>query len=161
MHGLNGKQMINHIQLVRLIINIYLQQYAFFLLVLVVLQIVVAVFAFMYTEDFANTAVKGFQRLFDDRANPGTGAALDQIQIGLQCCGTRGAHSWAPTPIPDSCCAVPQCTTINSHPGCSDILHDIVRGSGLLIAWFAIIFAGIELVGVIFACCRKYLIGLN
>lgn len=127
--------------------------YAFFLLILVVLQIVVAVFAFMYTEELANAAKDGFGRLFDDRNNPSTAAAIDQIQRGLQCCGTTGPKSWDSN-IPPSCCAEATCTIANSHPnGCSTMLADIVSGSGLLIAWFAIIFAGIELVGVIFACC--------
>ena len=125
-------------------------------MVLVILQIVVAVFAFMYTADLANAAKDGFQRLFDDRNTPATGAAIDQIQRGLQCCGTTGPATWG-TSIPSSCCAETTCTIANSHPkGCSTLLYDFVNGSGLLIAWFSIIFAGIELVGVIFACCRKY-----
>lgn len=128
--------------------------YAFFLLVLVILQIVVAVFAFMYTADLAKAAKDGFGRLFDDRNNPSTGAAIDQIQRGLQCCGTTGPASWGIGQIPQSCCAEDSCNLLNSHQtGCSTMLADIVNGSGLLIAWFAIIFAGIELVGVIFACC--------
>lgn len=139
-----------------LICHLHPKQYAFFLLVLVILQIVVAVFAFMYTADLANAAKDGFARLFDDRTTPATGAAIDQIQIGLQCCGTTGPSSWGLNP-PASCCAQAPCTLANSHPdGCSTKLADIVNGSGLLIAWVAIIFAGIQLVGVIFACCRKY-----
>jgi CD63 antigen len=129
--------------------------YAFCLLVLVILQIVVAVFAFMYTADLANAAKDGFGRLFDDRNNPSTGAAIDQIQRGLQCCGTTGPLSWGLS-VPQSCCAdgTTSCNLLNAHQtGCSTMLADIVNGSGLLIAWFAIIFAGIELVGVIFACC--------
>jgi hypothetical protein len=112
----------------------------------------------MYTEDLANAAKDGFGRLFDDRNNPSTGAAIDQIQRGLQCCGTTGPMSWGVNNIPQSCCNdAASCTLLNAHPtGCSTMLSDIVSGSGLLIAWFAIIFAGIELVGVIFACCRKY-----
>lgn len=128
--------------------------YAFFLLILVILQIVVAVFAFMYTADLAQAATEGFGKLFSDRGNQASGAAIDQIQRGLSCCGTTGPATWTPHPIPQSCCNEASCNLNNSfRDGCSDVLRDIVNGSGLLIAWFAVIFAGIELVGVIFACC--------
>lgn len=110
----------------------------------------------MYTADLAKAASDGFGRLFDDRNNKPTAAAIDQIQSGLQCCGTTGPATWEAN-IPPSCCSEQTCTLQNSHSaGCSTVLADMVNSSGLMIAWFAIIFAGIELVGVIFACCRKY-----
>jgi len=113
----------------------------------------------MYTADLANAAKDGFGQLFADRNSQSTAAAIDQIQRGLQCCGTTGPASWGVGSIPQSCCAEASCNLLNSHPtGCSTMLADFINRSGLLIAWFAIIFAGIELVGVIFACCRKYCI---
>lgn len=64
-------------------------QYAFFLLVLVVAQIVLAVFAFMYTEDLADAARKGFDTLWNgkERNDESSIQAINGIQKGLQCCG--------------------------------------------------------------------------
>jgi hypothetical protein len=143
----------------RIILTIFFSQYAFFLLVLVILQIVVAVFAFMYTGELANAARNGFDKLWQNKdRDDQTKIAIEGIQRGLRCCGSTGPSNWGLS-IPSSCCDESVCTLLNSHQsGCGDLLYDFVSGSGLLIAWFAIVFAGIELVGVIFACCREYLI---
>jgi hypothetical protein len=131
--------------------------YAFFLLVVVVLQVVIAVFAFMYTSDLANIAHNGFITLFNQANNsqPSNEAmiAVGGIQRGLQCCGSTGPESWSQ--IPDTCCeAGSNCTVNNSFStGCANMIKEFVTDSGLLIAWFAVVFAGIQLVGVIFACC--------
>lgn len=133
--------------------------YAFFLLVIVVLQVVIAVFAFMYTSDLAEIAHRGFVTLFNQAngtppSNEAT-IAVGGIQRGLQCCGIDGPASWGLLNIPDTCCAQgSSCNLVNSfQTGCADMIHDFVTDSGLLIAWFAVVFAGIQLVGVIFACC--------
>lgn len=129
--------------------------YAFFLLVIIVLQIILAVFAFMYTEDLANAAYDGFNKLFNQaQSSQEARIAVEGIQRGLSCCGSTGPASWGAN-IPDSCCADgSQCTIANSFPnGCASTIHEVVNTSGLLIAWFAVCFAGIQLVGVIFACC--------
>lgn len=129
--------------------------YAFFLLVIIVLQIVLAVFAFMYTSDLAQAAYDGFTKLFNQAQGSNEALiAVESIQRNLQCCGSTGPGAWGAN-IPDSCCQQGnQCTISNSFPtGCSSTVYDLVNASGLLIAWFAVCFAGIQLVGVIFACC--------
>ncbi|CRL00126.1 CLUMA_CG013406, isoform A [Clunio marinus] len=132
--------------------------YAFFLFVLVVLQIVLAVYAFIYTEELAQASVNGFQILWNQKqTSPSTMAVIDGIQTTLQCCGLNGPTDWAnPPAIGRSCC--PQdaqtCEIPNAfQTGCSEALRNSVEASGMLIAWFAVVFAGFELVGVIFACC--------
>lgn len=111
----------------------------------------------MYTSDVANIAYNGFMRIFNEANNsqPSNEAmiAVGGIQRGLQCCGSNGPSSW--TQIPDTCCAEgANCTLSNSfQTGCADMIKEFVNSSGLLIAWFAVIFAAIQLVGVIFACC--------
>lgn len=129
--------------------------YAFFLLVLVILQIVIAVFAFMYAGELAAAAQRGFNKLWDNRnTDEQTRIAIDGIQRGIRCCGSNGPADWGLTSIPQSCCDESVCTILNAHQqGCATLLYDFVSTSGLLIAWVAIVFAGIELVGVIFACC--------
>jgi len=135
--------------------------YAFLLLVLVICQIVVAVFAFLYTEEFSNKAQKGFTILWDDmtlRDDQLSRQAIDGIQRGLHCCGNSGPADWTPAlgQFPVSCCAdgVTNCNANTSfQKGCGQLLNDMVNGSGMLIAWIAVVFAAFELVGVIFACC--------
>lgn len=129
--------------------------YAFFLLVLVVGQIVLAVFAFLYTSDLATAAQNGFGKLWDNRSDPGTQQAIDGIQKALQCCGNSSPSDWGQS-IPSSCCAegTTTCLLSGAHPtGCRVKLYDIVSDSGMLIAWVAVVFGAFELVGVIFACC--------
>jgi hypothetical protein len=113
----------------------------------------------MYTNDLASAAYNGFNKLWENRDNDQqTRIAIEGIQRGIQCCGaSNGPSDWG-TSIPASCCAEGQtCTVQNSHPtGCARMIKDFVNQSGLIIAWVAVVFAGIELVGVIFACCCEY-----
>jgi CD63 antigen len=129
--------------------------YAVFLLVIVVLQVILAVFAFIYASDLAKIAYDGFETLFNQAKDDSQEAliAVEGIQRGLQCCGTTGPSSW--TQIPNSCCAAgSNCDLTNSFQnGCSETIYDIVNSSGLIIAWIASVFAGIYLLGVIFSCC--------
>jgi len=134
--------------------------YAFFLFVLVIAQIVLAVFAFMYTDELADASRKGFTKLWDQMmqsSDPASTEAINGIQRGLECCGKNGATDWtaALKQVPDSCCAdTSNCNLVTAfHTGCGDRLADLVRSSGMLIAYIAIIFGAFELVGVIFACC--------
>lgn len=112
----------------------------------------------MYTSDLANAARNGFNTLWDQKNSDQARIAIDGIQKGLRCCGSNGPSDWGIN-IPQSCCDEQTCHLLNAHSkGCGTLLYDFVNDSGLLIAWVAIVFAGIELVGVIFACCRKYFI---
>lgn len=129
--------------------------YAFFLLVIVVLQVVLAVFAFLYTSTLSTMAYDGFNRLFiQAQQNQEARMAVESIQRQFSCCGSDGPASWGVN-IPDSCCdAGTQCSISNSfQTGCATTIQGWVEGSGLLIAWFAVVFAAIQLVGVVFACC--------
>lgn len=135
--------------------------YAFFLFVLVILQIVVAVYAFLYTEDVANSMSRAFDDLWNSMNNNDAAAreAVNGIQRALQCCGRTGPSDWTNSSagqIPTSCCndGLTTCTAATAFPnGCGTVLHDAVYGSGMLIAWIAVVFGALELVGVIFACC--------
>jgi len=133
--------------------------YALFLLVLVVGQIIIAVFAFMYTGDLADAARKGYTTLWNDMGQPNglnVTEPVNRIQSALHCCGNNGPSDW--TNIPPSCCkeGTTSCN-VNSPDlfpdGCGVVLHDLVSASGMLIAWIALVFGAFELVGVIFACC--------
>jgi Tetraspanin family len=118
------------------------------LLVLVVGQIVIAVYAFMYTEELATAARKGFRVLWDSPDQKDLGA-VHGIQRGIQCCGYEGPRDWASRPggIPTSCCAADAttCSEVNAfQKGCGTLLFDMVSASGMLIAWIAIVFGAFE-----------------
>lgn len=134
-----------------LLLTYFCPQYAFFLLVLVILQIVLAVYAFIYTEELARAASKGFDTLWNDmvqRQDQKSIEAIHGIQRGLQCCGRSGAADWTTLPggVPSSCCA--DGTTCSASTafdrGCGNLLFDVVNGSGMLIAWIAVSFAAFE-----------------
>lgn len=75
--------------------------------------------------------------------------AVHGIQKGLQCCGINGAADWMANgrEVPTSCCpeGLNACNTGTAFArGCGPLLHDVVSGSGKLIAWIAMIFAAFE-----------------
>lgn len=115
------------------------------------LQIVLAVYAFIYTDELANAAQNGFQKLWDDMLNGDQKSteAIHGIQRGLQCCGVNSAVDWTTNgrDVPTSCCVegVNSCNPVTSFSsGCGKLLHGAVSGSGMLIAWIAIVFAAFE-----------------
>lgn len=100
----------------------------------------------MYTSELATAAQDGFVKLWDNRADPGTRQAIDGIQKALQCCGSNNPSDWGQS-IPLSCCAegTTQCLLGGAHPtGCRDKLYSLVRDSGMLIAWVAVVFGAFE-----------------
>ena len=120
---------------------------------LVVGQIVLAVYAFMYTEELANIGRKGFKTLWEDSVNrPDDRAVLEAIH-GIQragrCCGRTGPGDWTSRPggVPSSCCedGANSCTALTAFStGCETFLGDVVTTSGLWIAWIAVVFAAFE-----------------
>lgn len=110
--------------------------YALMLFVLVILQIVLAVYAFMYTEELASAARSGFEKLWNTRTDMKNSQAIDGIQQGLHCCGNRGPSDWGVS-VPPSCCANNvSCSQSDAfQSGCGSVLFDLVNSSGLLIAW--------------------------
>jgi len=137
--------------------------YAFFLLVLVVGQIIIAVFAFLYNSDLADAAENGFEKLWNDmtqQSDEKSSQAIFGIQTALHCCGNNAPVDWtdASLAIPKSCCSDLSETCNASTPGfynkgCGSTLNNLVTTLGSWIAWVALISGAFDLVGVIFACC--------
>lgn len=104
----------------------------------------------MYTEQLATAAQEGFDKLWRAMVANDAGAreAINGVQRGLQCCGNNnGPIDWASLIMPPSCCAedVGTCTIIQAHKtGCGSRLFDTVNTSGMLIAWFAVVFGAFE-----------------
>lgn len=58
-------------------------QYGFFLMVLIIAQIVVAALVFIYVGDAKAAFKKGFARLFDERDRPQNAELIDTIQANV------------------------------------------------------------------------------
>lgn len=127
--------------------------YAFFLFVILVAQIVMAVLVFLYKDDFNKAVQDGVRNIFDNKSNM---EAIDTIQRTLECCGSEGPQWWTVS-LPPSCCKepkLPTCTIAESYQrGCIAALKDNVRTYSNYVGYGVLIVAGIELLGVIFACC--------
>lgn len=63
--------------------------YSFFLILLVIAQIVIAVLVFVFVGDVTTAIKKGFERVFENRDNPVNADLVNSIQQNLQCCGKR------------------------------------------------------------------------
>lgn len=103
----------------------------------------------MYTEELATAAQNGFAKLWRAMESNDAGAreAINGVQRGLKCCGNNGPLDWAALIMPPSCCEenAAVCTIANSRTdGCGKILFNTVNTSGMLIAWFAVVFGAFE-----------------
>jgi len=133
-----------------------LNLYSLCLLAIVVLQVLLAVFVFVYNQDIQNAAFKGWDRLWRGSAASALNRqTIDQIQRTLECCGSESYRDYGAA-VPSSCC--PQeaqlCTIQTAYNiGCKIQIKEGIQGSAKWIAYLSIAMAIVELVGVIFGCC--------
>lgn len=127
--------------------------YGFFLLVLIVAQIVIAALVFVYVGDARDAFKKGFAKIFDERERPANAELIDTIQTNLQCCGKTSALDWSLN-VPQSCCATGTAPLCVPHvQGCQAALGEFIDQAGNVLGWVSLGVAAVELVGLIFACC--------
>ncbi|XP_055605691.1 23 kDa integral membrane protein-like isoform X2 [Uranotaenia lowii] len=127
--------------------------YGFFLLVLIVGQIVVAALVFIYVGDVSDAFKKGFAKVFDERDRPANAELINTIQSNLECCGVSSALDWGVS-MPQSCCSAgtaPACVPFLT--GCQKRLGEFIDSAGNVLGWVSLGVAAVELVGLIFACC--------
>ncbi|XP_055538852.1 23 kDa integral membrane protein-like isoform X2 [Wyeomyia smithii] len=127
--------------------------YGFFLMVLIIGQIVIAALVFIYVGDAREAFKKGFQRVFDQRDVPANRELIDTIQSNLQCCGVKSSLDYGLN-WPQSCCTsgtAPLC--IPHTDGCSARLGEFIDSAGAVLGWVSLGVALVELIGLIAACC--------
>uniref|UniRef100_A0A182VNU8 Tetraspanin n=1 Tax=Anopheles merus TaxID=30066 RepID=A0A182VNU8_ANOME len=129
--------------------------YSFFLILLVIAQIVIAVLVFVFVGDVTTAIKKGFERVFENRDNPVNADLVNSIQQNLQCCGKRSFLDYGIASFPQSCCSsggnAPLCVPFAS--GCLSRLSEFLDSAGNIVAWVSLGVAAVELVGLISACC--------
>jgi len=128
--------------------------YAGFLFVLLVVQIVIGVLVFTNVAEVQRAAERFLRNLWKNRSEHKI--FWDNIQRSLQCCGLNSALEWVPN-TPPSCCEpnVIECVAlVNAYQtGCSQRLNEFIGSTGNVFGSVALIVAGVQLVGFIFACC--------
>ncbi|XP_052862426.1 CD63 antigen-like isoform X1 [Anopheles cruzii] len=129
--------------------------YSFCLILLVIAQIVIAVLVFVFIGDVTEAIQKGFERVFNARDQNAINADLvNTIQANLECCGKTSFLDWGVS-IPQSCCSssgtAPLCVPFVT--GCVNRLADFLDSAGNVVAWVSLGVAGVELLGLISACC--------
>lgn len=127
--------------------------YGFFLMVLIIAQIVIAALVFIYVGDAREAFKKGFARLFDERDRQANAELIDTIQSNLQCCGKNSALDWLGN-MPQSCCqsgTAPFCPPFLQ--GCQARLGEFIDKAGDVLGWVSLGVAAVELIGLIAACC--------
>lgn len=129
--------------------------YGFLMMTLIVLQIIVAVFIFLYIGDVTKATQIVLEKVFQEKSNPGNQEVIDVIQRQLECCGLKTPLS--PLQIFDqSCCPTSElpCTYLTVFKqGCSDAIAHFIDMMGKTLGYVAIGVAGVQLVAVIFSCC--------
>lgn len=140
--------------------------YAIFLLTILVIQVILAICAFVAIRGMDDNGVKQeFQKIFNEYwTNNDDKAIVDTVQTSFHCCGVNGPQDWMNIPhssqntYPKSCC-----TTVEENQscpaeqvyrnGCGKALIDGLKDGGKLLGGIVLGIAGVELIGIIFALC--------
>jgi Tetraspanin family len=121
--------------------------YALCLLIIIVLQVLLAIFVFVYNNDIQTAANQGWDRLWAGRQIADINQrTIDQIQRQIQCCGSLGPIDYG-LALPASCCSpdASACNPIFSYQtGCRSQIKGLVQNSAQWIAYLSIAMAIIE-----------------
>ncbi|XP_076643287.1 tetraspanin 6 isoform X1 [Halictus rubicundus] len=136
--------------------------FASFLLFILLVQVAVAVYAFVVVKNPENSISRDYRSIFNDYPqNKDSRDFIDAIQVTFRCCGVESPNDYTTIyhnfTTPWSCCGKEQgqsCTMDESHrEGCAPILMDAIKMFGGILGGVAIGIAGVELIGIIFALC--------
>ncbi|XP_041977233.1 CD63 antigen-like isoform X2 [Aricia agestis] len=140
--------------------------YAIFLLVVIIVQVVLGVLLFTYSDSIKTSLVKVVDSTYDKRSTDTAYATIfNNIQQQLVCCGKYGAADYGigTLNLDKSCCSNPgavskliggQCTIADANDvGCSTRVADLYEKWNKTIAGVAIGVACVEVVGALFALC--------
>lgn len=143
--------------------------YALCLIVIVVLQVLLAIFVFVYNRDIQNAAFRGWDRLWAGRAQSEINSrVIDEVQRSLECCGSTSfldygkfdnsmfdnstiitliLHLISGINVPGSCCNPDSdyCNQLTAYrTGCKTQIRYYVENYASWIAYLSIVMAIIE-----------------
>lgn len=129
--------------------------FASFLLFILLVQVAVAVYAFVVVKNPENLTEQ-YRNIFNDRSTS-KDDFINTIQSGFECCGVDGPRDYHNITTPWSCCNKKEgqtCTLAESYPdGCAPKLKEVIKLLGEVLGGVAIGIAAVELLGIIFALC--------
>lgn len=132
-----------------------LDTYSIFMMVLVLFQVILACFIFLFIDDIQKDSGRSYNKLWRSRTYSTSSAMMiDMIQENLECCGSYNAFDYSIDTIPDSCCKrnKPSCTPSVAYSiGCKDHLQDSIKSSAQIIGYMCMISAVFELIAAILA----------
>lgn len=124
-----------------------LNLYSLCLLAVIVLQVLLAIFVFVYNQDIQQAAFKGWDRLWAGRqVSTLNSQAIDQIQRTIECCGSVSYLDYGGN-VPASCCPTDAtvCNLLTSYKtGCKTQIKTVVQSSASWIAYLSIAMAIVE-----------------
>lgn len=130
-----------------------LETYSICLMVLVLFQVILACFIFLFIDDIQKDTDRSFNKLWRSRANSkNSRMMLDMIQENLECCGSNNYFDYTLDRIPPSCCKrdVERCThELSYNIGCKLHLQESIRSSATTISYMCLVTAIVELIGAI------------
>jgi CD63 antigen len=146
--------------------NCMMMTYAVFMSIILLIQVGIAVAAHVYEDDFKDVLTKGMQKSIDKyEGKKEVREAWDTMQNNLKCCGYDSYNDWRKiNKVPQSCCIKVEegCSNgVIDNPsqakekvyteGCVDKAFGQLRVKWVIIA--ASVIAGVEFIGILFACC--------
>lgn len=124
-----------------------LNMYALCLIILIVLQVLLAIFVLVYNRDIQTAALQGWDRLWSSRQVTDINQkTIDQIQRTIQCCGSYAPIDYGAIP-PASCCSADaqQCNALYAYTsGCRPTIQNAIHDYAQYLAYLSLIMAAVE-----------------
>lgn len=132
-----------------------LETYSILMMLLVLTQVLLACFIFLFIDDIQKDSVSSFNKLWITRStNINSLSMVEMIEENLECCGSRGYTDYIFGGVPKSCCPKSDeiCTTENAFKnGCQLHLEVSIRTASNLISYVCLGAAIFELFAAILA----------
>lgn len=125
-----------------------LETYSILLLVLVLFQVCLACFIFLYVGDIKIDTQRSFDKMWRLRPTSRDNAAMvGMIEESLQCCGNNGPNDYTADSLPKTCCLPGAgCSHAAAFPvGCRSHLQESIKTSAQMISYVCIATAIFEL----------------
>lgn len=132
-----------------------LETYSILLMLLVLIQVMLACFIFLFIDDIQKDSVSSFNKIWKTRAtNVNSFMMIDMIQENLECCGSSSHTDYGFGGLPKSCCprSLDFCTVEGAYKnGCQTHLEVSIKSASNLISYICLVAAVFELFAAILA----------
>lgn len=132
-----------------------LETYSILMMLLVLTQVMLACFIFLFIDDIQRDSVSSFNKIWNTRAtNLNSFSMVSMIEENLECCGSKGHQDYSFGGVPKSCChkSIDLCTNALAYQsGCQHHLEVSIRTAANLISYVCLGAAVFELFAAILA----------